>query len=415
MNSNLANVLAAIDSGLDESLKRLFELLRFPSIGADPAHAGDCRRAADWLVKALADMGFEAGTRETASQPVVVARYAARALPSHAPQILFYGHYDVQPADPLDLWESPPFEPQIRTGKDGRARIFARGACDDKGQLMTFLEASRAWIGETGSLPFRLTVLLEGDEEGDASHLDRFLRENRREFSADTVFVCDTGMWNRQTPAINTMLRGCIGEEVTISGPQIDLHSGDFGGPATDPIRILAAILADMHDGNGRIAIPGFYKGVKTPPAALRRQWRDLRFPARKYLRDVGLREPAGEKGFSVLEQMWARPTAEVNGIWGGYTGVGTKTVIPARAQAKISFRLVKGQSAAHVRKAFRQFVRARLPAGCRARFDGSGGDSTGVSVAADSPWIALATRALRDEWGKAPIIIGGGYSIPVV
>jgi acetylornithine deacetylase/succinyl-diaminopimelate desuccinylase-like protein len=415
MNSELDTVLAAIDRGLEDSLERLFELLRFPSVGTDPTHAGDCRRTADWLVAQLAAMGFEAGARETGSQPVVVARYAARALPSHAPHVLFYGHYDVQPADPLDLWESPPFEPQIRTGKDGRRRIFARGACDDKGQLMTFLEASRAWLDVAGALPFRLTVLLEGDEEGDASHLDRFLRENRRQFAADTVFVCDTGMWNRTTPAIYTMLRGCIGEEVTISGPRIDLHSGDFGGPAANPIRILAAILAAMHDGNGRIAIPGFYRGVKPPPAGLRSQWQALRFPARNFLRHVGLREPAGERGFSALEQIWARPTAEVNGIWGGYTGAGTKTVIPARAQAKISFRLVQGQKAGDVRAAFRRFVRERLPADCRVRFQSSGGDSTGIAVAADSPWVALASRALRDEWGKAPVIIGGGYSIPVV
>ena len=415
MQSELDTVLAAIDIGLEDSLGRLFELLRFPSIGTDPAHAGDCRRAAAWLVGRLAAMGFDAGARETTSQPVVVARYAARALPSHAPHILFYGHYDVQPADPLDLWESPPFEPQIRTGKDGRERIFARGACDDKGQLMTFLEASRAWIAVTGGLPFRLTVLLEGDEEGDASHLDRFLKENRREFAADTVFVCDTGMWNRRTPAINTMLRGCIGEEITVSGPALDLHSGYFGGPAINPIGILAGILAALHDKRGRIAIPGFYAGVKPPSPALRRQWASLGFPAGKFLRDVGLKARAGEKGYSALEQMWARPTAEVNGIFGGYRGAGTNTVIPAVATAKISFRLVEGQKAAHVRAAFRRFVRKRLPADCRVRFQSSGGDSSGVAVSADSPWVALARRALRAEWKREPAIIGGGYSIPVV
>jgi acetylornithine deacetylase/succinyl-diaminopimelate desuccinylase-like protein len=344
-----------------------------------------------------------------------LAKYAPKGLPPHAPHILFYGHYDVQPADPLELWTSPPFEPQVRKGKDGRNRIFARGASDDKGQLMTFLEASRAWLSVHGSLPFKLTILLEGDEEGDSSHLDRFVAANREELRADVAVICDTGLWDDHTPAIITGLRGCIFEEVAITGPKRDLHSGKYGGPAVNPLRVLAGIIAGMHGKNGRITIPGFYEGVKPLSPALRRQWDNLNFPAGKYLADVGLAVPAGEKDFTVLEQMWARPTAEVNGIWGGYTGAGTKTVIPAAASAKLSFRLVAGQKPGHIRKIFHQFVRARLPRDCRARFISEGGDSTGISVATNSKWTSAAKEALAAEWGRAPVLCGAGYSIPVV
>ncbi len=412
--TNPAAVLAEIGRQFPETLDRLLELVRIPSIGTDPAHHADCRRAAAWLVDQLAGIGFDAGLRETTGQPLVVGRHVPKAA-EKAPHVLFYGHYDVQPADPLDLWSSAPFEPQIRKGKGGRKAIFARGVSDDKGQLMTFLEASRAWLKVHGSLPFRLTVLLEGDEEGDASHLDRFLKRHAREFRADVAFICDTGMWDRATPAINTRLRGCIGEEVTVRGPRIDLHSGYYGGAAQNPIKVLSRILAALHDRRGRIAIPGFYDGVKPVPPALRRAWRKLRFPERKFLADVGLSVPAGERGYSVLEQMWARPTAEVNGIFGGYRGPGGKTVIPAEATAKLTFRLVEGQDPKKIRRAFRQFVRARLPADCKVSFADQGGDSTGITVAEDTPWVSAAGRALKDEFGRAPVITGAGYSIPVV
>ena len=360
-------------------------------------------------------MGFTASLRETTGQPIVVGKYEPRGSGAHVPHILFYGHYDVQPADPLELWESPPFEPRLRKGKDGGECIFARGASDDKGQLMTFLEASRAWLSVHGQLPFRLTVLIEGDEEGDTTHLDRFLKLNAREFRADAAFVCDTEMWNETTPAIITMLRGCISDEVTITGPRIDLHSGYYGGPAANPIKVLSRILADIHDRNGRITIPGFYDGVRPPPASRRKQWAALDFPAGEFLGAIGLSVPAGESGYSVLEQMWSRPTAEVNGIFGGYRGPGSKTVLPAEATAKLTFRLVEGQNPKTIRKAFRDFVKARLPRDCKARFSDSGGDSTGISVADDTPWIAAARAALKAEWGREPVLAGGGYSIPVV
>jgi acetylornithine deacetylase/succinyl-diaminopimelate desuccinylase-like protein len=413
--SQTATVLAEIDQQFPQSLARVFDLLRFPSVGTDPAHHADCRRAAQWLVRELEGLGFRAGLRQTTGQPLVVGRYEPPGGGTGTPHILFYGHYDVQPADPLELWTSAPFEPQIRKGMGGKEAIFARGATDDKGQLMTFLEASRAWLKVHGRLPFRLTVMIEGDEEGDASHLDGFLKRNAREFPVEAAFICDTGMWDVKTPAIDTRLRGCLGIEVTVTGPRIDLHSGYYGGPARNPIKVLSQIIAAIHDARGRITIPDFYEGVKPVPPKLRKQWEALKFPAKRFLGDVGLSVPAGEQGYSVLEQMWARPTAEVNGIYGGYRGPGSKTVLPAQATAKLTFRLVEGQDPSKIRRAFKQFVKDRLPPDCKARFDDSGGDSRGIAVSEDTPWIRAARAALKAEFGREPVLTGAGYSIPVV
>lgn len=413
--TSVAPVLEAIDKDMPNALDRLFALLRFQSVGTDPKFHGECRKAALWLRQLLADMGFEASLRETTGQPVVVARSQAPHVQTHAPHVLFYGHYDVQPADPLELWDTPPFEPVIRKGKSGKEQIFARGASDDKGQLMTFLEACRAWLSAHGTLPFRLTILLEGDEEGDNKQLDRFLAANNAEFKADAAFICDTGLWNEKLPAITTRLRGCIAEEVTIAGPAIDLHSGYYGGAAVNPIHVLTAIMADIHDAKGRIAIPGFYDGVKPVGKALKAQWVCLKFNERKFLSDVGLKANAGEQGYSMLEQLWARPTAECNGILAGYMGRGAKTVLPSRAMAKFTFRLVGGQEPSKIRRAFQKFVRARLPKDCKASFSSMGGDNSGVSVSDDSRWIKAADKALAAEWGQKPVRIGSGGSIPVV
>lgn len=407
-------VLAEIDQQFPESLERLFELLRFPSVGTDPAHHKDCLATANWLVDQLKGMGFEAGLRKTTGQPLVLGSYVP-AGGERLPHILFYGHYDVQPADPVELWTSQPFDPQIRKGARGQDAIFARGAADDKGQLMTFLEASRCWLKLHGSLPFRLTVMIEGDEESDPAHIDTFLKENARDFPVDAAFICDTGMWDAKTPGIDTSLRGCMGIEVTVIGPKIDLHSGLYGGPVQNPIKVLSRIIAAVHDAKGRITVPGFYEGVKPIPPKIRKQWEGLKFPAKTFLGDVGLAIPAGEQGYSALEQMWARPTAEVNGIFGGYRGVGSKTVLPAEATAKLTFRLVEGQDPKKIRKAFKQFVKDRLPADCTARFDDSGGDSRGIAVSQDTPWIKAARAALKAEFGREAVLMGAGYSIPVV
>lgn len=408
-------VLKHIDAHLAGSIDRLFELIRFPSVGTDPRFDTDCRNAAAWLVKEFEGLGFATRLHATTGQPVVIGKYAHPGMSSHTPHILFYGHYDVQPADPVELWHSPPFEPEIRKGKDGRAQIFGRGSSDDKGQFMTFIGACKAWLAVHGTLPFRLTLLIEGDEEGDTSHLDRFLAANKEALAADVAFVCDTDMWDDKTPSIKTFLRGCVADEVTIAGPRIDLHSGLYGGPAINPIKVLSRILASMHDKNGKVTIPGFYDGIKPIPAQTRKDWARLKFSHRQFLGDVGLGVPAGEKNFTALEQIWARPTAEVNGILGGYTGAGAKTVLPAKAMAKLTFRLVGGQNPKKIRAAFRKFVRAQMPADCKVTFVAQGGESSGVSVAADSPYVKAAKTALKAEWGKAPVMSGSGGSIPVV
>jgi acetylornithine deacetylase/succinyl-diaminopimelate desuccinylase-like protein len=412
--TDIANVLAAAEDKFDASLDRLFELLRIPSISADPAHAADCDRAAQMLAGLLGELGFDASVRPTGGRPMVVAHSPADAAGAATPHLLFYGHYDVQPADPLDRWRTPPFEPHLRKDADGQMRIYGRGTADDKGQLMTIVEAARAWIAATGALPLRATFLIEGEEESGSPSLVPFLRANRAELACDAAFVCDTDMWDARTPAITTRLRGMVREEVTVTGPRIDLHSGLYGGPAMNPIRVLTKLIASLHDRNGRIAIPGFYDGVAELPAATRRQWQALKFPQARFLREVGLKVPAGEKGRSVLEQIWARPTAEVNGIWGGYTGAGTKTVIPAQAHAKFTFRLVGRQDPAKILKAFQKFARARIPRDCRIAFSGKGSGSPATEIPEDSPWIARSVAALKDEFGRPPVLVGSGGSIPI-
>jgi acetylornithine deacetylase/succinyl-diaminopimelate desuccinylase-like protein len=327
--------------------------------------------------------------------------------------VLFYAHYDVQPVDPLELWTHPPFEPRIVAGPDGRRQIAARGASDDKGQLMTFLEAARAWKTVAGRLPAKVTMLLEGEEESGSTNLRPFMQANAAEMKADVAFICDTDMWSPTRPAITTSLRGLVGVEVTVTAANRDLHSGLYGGAARNPIHVLTAILAKLHDENGRVALPGFYDGVPELPAAVKAQWDTLGFDSKAFLGEVGLTAPAGEKGRTVLEQIWARPTAEINGISGGYTQAGFKTVIPSTAFAKVSFRLVGQQDPAKVRAAFEAFVRGRLPADCTADFAGHGA-SRAQSLAVDGKWVTRTAAALADEWGSEPLFMGSGGSIPV-
>jgi acetylornithine deacetylase/succinyl-diaminopimelate desuccinylase-like protein len=410
--SDLDRVLSAADGGMKHSLDRLFALLRIPSLSADPAYAKDCRRAGQWLVDELNALGFKADLRATAGQPMVVAHYNGTGKGPHA---LFYGHYDVQPADPLEKWETPPFEPIVRKGKDGRERIYGRGTADDKGQLMTFVEAARAWIATTGGLPFRATFLIEGEEESGSPSLLPFLKANQEELSSDIAFVCDTNLWDAKTPAITTRLRGLAHDEVTITGPSVDLHSGMYGGPAMNPIRVLTKILSALHDKNGKVTVPGFYDGVEELPKTTRAQWNTLNFSDRKFLRDVGLSLPAGEKRRSVLEQIWARPTAEVNGVIGGYTGAGVKTVLPSRATAKLTFRLVGKQDPKKIIKAFRAFVKERVPKDCKVAFAADAGGSPASVVPEDNRFIAMTASALKDEFRRPAVLIGSGGSIPIV
>ncbi len=408
--ASLDAVLAKIDQNMDDAVARLFAFVAIPSVSTDPAFKAECDRAAAWAADQLRTIGFEASVRATAGHPMVVA--TIKAPRSDVPHLLFYGHYDVQPADPLDLWQTPPFEPRLADGPDGK-QLVGRGTADDKGQLMTFVEACRAFK-ETGGLPCHITVLLEGEEESGSPSLPAFLAENAKELRADIALVCDTLMWDAKTPAITTMLRGLVGEEVVIHAADRDLHSGMFGGPAMNPIRVLARIIADLHDDNGHVTVPGFYDDVRELPSEVADQWHALRFDGGKFLGDVGLSVPAGERGRSVLEMIWSRPTCEVNGITGGYTAKGQKTVLPAQASAKFSFRLVAKQDPDAIAAAFRAFVRKRLPDDCEAHFI-SHGASGAITLPFTSEVLSRARRALRAEWGVDPVMAGCGGSIPIV
>ena len=402
-------VLNEIDRALDESLKRLFALMKIPSISTDPAYAKECRRAAEWLAKDLESMGFSASVRSTSGHPVVVGHHDGEG-----PHVLFYGHYDVQPVDPLNLWDAEPFAASLRTRADGTKEIFGRGSADDKGQLMTFLEACRAYKKVNGRLPCRVTVMLEGEEESGSPSLKPFLNANAKELKADVALVCDTNMLDRQTPAISTGLRGLMEEEITIHAASRDLHSGYYGGAAANPIHILTKILADFRAADGSITIPDFYEGVEETPADILKMWEGLGRTTEKVLGEIGLSELAGEKGRTLLELTWARPTLEVNGITGGYTGEGFKTVIPAEASAKISCRLVHKQDPEKIRANFRKFVEDRIPSDCSVSFINHGG-SPAVQLAYDSPILAKTKQALSDEWPNPAVMIAMGGSIPVV
>src|SRR5579859_8120348 len=326
-------VLDHIDADFDNSLQRLFALLRIKSISADPAFAGDCKAAADHLAGDIASLGFDARVRPTAGHPAVVAKSNGKGNGGGArPHVLFYGHYDVQPVDPLNLWHRPPFEPVVTDHADGRKIIVARGAQDDKGQLMTFVEACRAWRSVTGALPLDITIVIEGEEEIGSKNFASFLEANKDDLKADFAHICDTGMWDPDTPAITTSLRGLVYDEVKIKAANRDLHSGIFGGGAQNPIRVLTNILGQIHDDDGRITIPGFYDGVKDLPPDILAQWRKLDMTPETFLKPIGLSIPAGEKGRLLIEQISSRPTCDVNGIVGGYIGEGSKTVIPAEA-----------------------------------------------------------------------------------
>ena len=415
MTHPLPAILAAIDATADAARERLCDWLRIPSISAQPAHAGDCRRAAEWVRDQLAGMGFTASLRSTAGQPVVISHHPGPGpeLAPSGPHLLFYGHYDVQPADPLALWTSPPFEPVIVEGPHG-PRVVARGAVDDKGQCMMWLEALRAWHAVAGGPPCRVTILVEGEEEVGSPSLDAFLAANRAELAADVAVISDTGMWDIDTPAITTRLRGMVYAQIDLHAARRDLHSGLFGGSALNPINLLARILAGLHDAEGRVQIPGFYDGVAETTPEQAAEWAALGFDEQKFLGGIGLSVPAGEHGRGGLERLWARPTVDLNGIWGGYMGEGSKTVIAAEAHAKLSCRLVPGQDPARIAEGLRRFVADRLPADARAEIS-IFASTPGIAVPADSPWVRAARAALAEEYGRPAVLIGSGGSIPVV
>ncbi len=408
----LAAALNVADAQFDSSLERLFALLRIPSISTDPAYDGDVKRAAAHVHDELESLGFNVTTHATPGHPMIVATWDKAA--ADGPRALFYGHYDVQPVDPLDLWDRDPFDPVVEARADGSKKIIARGAADDKGQIMTFIEACRACIEATGTLPISVTVLFEGEEESGSPSLPGFLDAHAADLTADVALVCDTNMWDHETPAITTRLRGLFGTEVVIKAADKDLHSGLFGGAARNPAHVLAQIIADLHDENGAVTLPGFYDGVAEVPDEVMAMWDTLNFSADDFLGAVGLSVPAGETGRTALEQMWSRPTLEVNGMTAGYTGQGFKTVLPAQASAKISCRLVKGQDPDAIRKSFEAFVKERLPADCTAEFHPHG-SGPGIELDISGPAFGAAKQALTDEWPRPAAFTGVGGSIPIV
>ncbi|MFW2544079.1 M20/M25/M40 family metallo-hydrolase [Primorskyibacter sp. 2E107] len=404
---SLDPVLSRIDADLPAAMDRLFDLLRIPSISTDPAYKAECDRAADWLVADLASFGIKASKRQTPGHPMVVGHVAG-----DGPHVLFYGHYDVQPVDPLDLWDRDPFDPAIEETAKGKV-IRARGASDDKGQLMTFVEACRAWSAENGALPCSITFFFEGEEESGSPSLIPFLKENAEELKADVALICDTGLFESKVPSIMTQLRGLCGEEITLTGPSKDLHSGMYGGPSMNPLRVLTRILGNLHNDQGRIQVPHFYDGVPELEPEIAKQWQALGFDHSAFLGDVGLSEPAGEQERSALEMIWSRPTAEINGMIGGYTGEGFKTVLPSKARAKVSFRLVGQQDPHAIRENFRTWVQAQLPADVTAEFHAHGA-SPASQMATTHPAFEAARGVLGAEWGHEAAFTGCGGSIPV-
>ncbi|MEO0400936.1 MAG: M20/M25/M40 family metallo-hydrolase [Pseudomonadota bacterium] len=400
-------VLARIDTDLPAATDRLLDLLRIPSISTDPAYKEHCQTAADWLVRDLQSIGITAEKRDTTGHPMVIGH-----IDGTGPHLLFYGHYDVQPVDPLELWDKDPFDPEVQQTDKG-AVIRGRGAADDKGQLMTFVEACRAWKSEHGALPCRITFFFEGEEESGSPSLVPFMNENADELKSDLALICDTGMFESRVPSIVTMLRGLLGEELTITAPDKDLHSGMYGGVAMNPIRVLSRVLASLHDDQGRITIPDFYDGVPELPDDIRSQWQGLAFDHATFLGDVGLSVPAGEHDRTPVEMIWSRPTCEVNGIIGGYTGEGFKTVLPSHASAKVSFRLVGDQDPHKIRENFRQMVQDALPADCTVSFKAHGAGQASITETTD-PAFEAARRALSDEWGIPAAYVGCGGSIPI-
>jgi len=404
---SISKVLTQIDEDFSQSTDRLFELLRIESISTDSNYDAECEKAADWLVSELSDIGFEASKRATLGHPMVIAH-------SDGPgsKIMFYGHYDVQPVDPLDLWDNPPFEPTIEETNNGKV-IRARGAADDKGQLMTFVEACRAWIKVNGKLPVKTSIFFEGEEESGSPSLVPFMEANTEELKSDIALICDTGLFGEETPGIVTMLRGLVKIEVEITGPSRDLHSGMYGGISINPIRVLNKILAGLHDEDGKITLSGFYDGVPELPQNISDQWDKLSFDHLNFLNEVDLTKPAGEVNRTPLEMIWSRPTCDVNGIYGGYQGEGFKTVLPSKAAAKISFRLVGDQDPKQILKSLKQYIASCLPPDCSVKYTEET-PSKATQMSTSNEAFEKARQALSDEWPKEATFVGCGGSIPI-
>ena len=384
----------------------LFDLLRIPSVSARSEHAADVRRAAEWVRDSLARIGFEASINETPGHPIVLAEW--RNAPG-APTVLVYGHYDVQPAEPLDLWLSPPFEPTIRDG-----RIYARGSVDDKGQLFLHVKALEAHLAVRGKLPVNVIVLAEGEEEVGSENLERFIEENAKRLAADAVVISDSSMFAPGQPSILSSLRGLAYFQIDVVGPTVDLHSGSYGGAVVNPATALARIIATFHDANGHVAIPGFYDAVRDWGAEARAAIRELPFDEHGFQHETGAPALGGEVGYSTLERIWTRPTCELNGLLSGYTGEGAKTVLPSKAMAKVSCRLVPDQLPEEIERLMDAHIQRVAPKGITVTVQHlHGGRPWRAEL--NGPLFDAARRALAAAFGKDPVIVGEGGSIPVV
>ena len=391
----------------DRSLEELTQYLAIPSISALPAHHADVVRCAEWTAAHLTQIGLT-GVRliETPGNPVVYGEWLGA---EGAPTILFYGHYDVQPVDPLEKWTSPPFEATVRDGE-----IYARGSADDKGQVFMHLKAIEAWLSQTGSLPINIKVFIEGEEEVGSTHLDRFVSDNREMLKSDVVVISDSPMFDRGVPSICYGLRGLAYFQIDVRGTNSDLHSGSFGGAVANPAFMLSNILSQMKDKSGRIKIPGFYDDVRPLLDEERAQWKRLPFNETRYRKDLGAPRLFGETGYSTLERVWARPTFEVNGLLAGFTGDGAKTVIPASAMAKVSMRLVPDQLPDKIAGLFEAYLKKVAPKSVDVSLTRMHGGKPWMA-AFDNPYVQAAGRAIERGFGKSPVFNREGGSIPVV
>jgi len=404
----LQAVLQTIDSRRDQAVSALKEFLSIPSVSAQPSHAADMQRCAQWLVDQLSFAALDVKIMPVAGgngHPAVVAKN--KHIPGR-PTVLYYGHYDVQPPEPLELWTTPPFQPTVRD-----SAIYARGAADDKGQVWAHVEAIMAWQAH-GGLPVNLTVLIEGEEEVGSENLREFVAQHREALKADIAVISDTVLFARGIPAITYSLRGLVYMELTITAAAVDLHSGLYGGAVPNPLNILCELLATLHDRDGRVNLPGFYDKVMPPSTEERRLWAKLPFDEKQYAADLKLPGLAGEVGYSALERLWTRPTCDINGITGGYQGPGAKTVIASKASAKVSMRLVPNQDSVAVRDSFIAAMRERCPKCVKLDLE-CHGQTPAVLVSQHSRGIELASEAIEVGYGIRPALIRGAASIPVV
>ena len=401
------NVLQYLKDNSDQFVDELKELLRIPTVSADPACKPHMQRGAEFIHRQLSNLGLKAEIVPTAGHPIVYAEWLKS--PS-APTVVVYGHYDVQPADPLELWTTPPFEPTLRDGC-----LYARGATDDKGQVFTHIKSAQAWLAATGSLPVNLKYVIEGEEEVGSRNLEDFLVARKQSLKADVAVISDTSQYGPNQPAITYGLRGIIAVEVTLTGPKKDLHSGVFGGAVANPASGLARMVASLHDDKGRVLIPGFYDRVQSLTDAERQQFRDLGFDESAFKQELGVSDIFGEDGYSTVERRWARPTCEVNGMFSGYTGTGPKTIVPSKATVKITCRLVPDQDPDVLTKSIHDYLKSQCPRSLAFEFTSYHGCPAFV-LDPNSPYIEAASEAIKDAWGVDRVcLIREGGSIPVV